>query len=663
MCGIAGVARTEPTGVPEAMLVRMGEAIRHRGPDGAGVYAGSRVGLSHVRLSIIDVDGGAQPIANEDGRVLIVFNGEIYNYLELREELVSRGHQFRTRSDTEVLVHGYEEWGRSGLLSRLNGMFAFAIYDRRDDSLFLARDRFGKRPLFYAERAGSLYFGSEVKAIFASGEVPAALDPAGLDEVFTFWGARAPRTPFLGVSQLQPGGYAVWRDGRLRTTRYWAPSYGDEAPAEAADVLDRLGELMKSSVELRMRADVPVGGYLSGGLDSSITCALAATMTPHDLRTFSVTFADPQFDESAFQQVVAGAVRSRHLVQHITQGDIAAVFPEVVRHTETPLVRTAPAPLYLLSRLTRENGIKVVLSGEGSDEMFLGYDLFKETKVRQFCLRQPGSKLRPRLFDRLYPYLQGGNGRGGEFWRKFFLTAGSPDDPLFSHLPRFLLTSRIKEFYSAEMRLALGGTDVMDELRQSLPEEFARWSPLNRAAYLEVETLLSSYLLSSQGDRMSMANSVEGRCPFLDVRLAAFAAGLPTGSKLRGLREKDVLRRWSASVVPAVVNDRPKQPYRAPDAPAFFAGRAPEYVEELLSAESLRASGVFCPVAVSGLVRRCRAGRATGFGENQALVAILSTQLWHRQFIAGDTASASGAAPRPSRFTLSTRRGDAAAVA
>jgi asparagine synthase (glutamine-hydrolysing) len=500
------------------------------------------------------------------------------------------------------------------------------------------------RPLFYSVANGDLVFASEVKALFASGEVEAAPDLAGLDEVFTFWAARAPRTPFRGVHSLEPGTIAVWDGGNLHTRRYYAfqyPAVSDE-PADAVDALDHV---LRDSTSIRMRADVPVGGYLSGGLDSTITCALAAPHSPYDFRTFSVTFADPALDESRYQQIVAAQLGSIHRVRHIDAAAIARVFPDVVRHAETPLVRTAPAPLYLLSQLTREGGIKTVLTGEGSDELFLGYDLFKETKVRLFCLRRPESAARPLLFDRLYPYL--GDRRGGEFWRRFFLSAGTPDDPLFSHLPRFGLTARIKEFYAAEVRTELAGFDPLDELRSALPPEFGTWEPLNRAAYLEITTLLSSYLLSSQGDRVAMAHAVEGRFPFLDHRLFELAAALPTGSKLRGLREKEILKRWARTVIPAEVADRHKQPYRAPDVPAFFAADRPEYVTELLAPDAIRRVGVFEPAGVAGLLRRCDSGRATGFAESQALVAILSTQLWHEMFFRNRVSPPTGSLRRP----------------
>ncbi len=631
MCGIAGIIRSSGKETSLDALGAMAATIRHRGPDGYGFYADPDAGLAHVRLSIIDLAGGAQPLTNEDGSLVITYNGEVYNYLELAAELQRAGHQFRTRCDTEVLVHAWEEWGPR-MFERLNGQFAFALYDRRTHTTILARDRFGVRPLYYAQPDGDLVFASEVKAIFASGDVTPAPDPVGLDEVFTFWSARAPRTMFAGVAQLPPGCWALWRAGELTISRYWSPQY-EQGRVEPADALEQLDDILNSSVNLRMRADVPVGAYLSGGLDSTVTGALAAEASPFALRSFSVTFTDPTLDESLHQRAVAKALKTEHAVQSIGAEEIGAVFPDVIRHTETPVIRTAPAPMYLLAKLTRERGIKVVLTGEGSDEVLLGYDIFKEAMVRRFCMRQPESQWRPRMFDRLYPYLNGN--RGGTFWAQFFMNAGSTDDPLFSHLPRFQLTSRIKDFYSEDVRARLAGTDVLQQLRDDLPAEFARWSSLEQAAYLEVSTLLPGYLLSSQADRVGMAHSVEGRFPFLDHRLFAFASALPGRSRLRGMKEKHILHRWAREHLPAALPKRSKQPYRAPDVGAFFnASVPPEYRDALLDADALKSFGWFEPAAVSGLVRRCRAGKVTGFLENQALVGILSTQLWHHQFFA-----------------------------
>ena len=630
MCGIAGIARREPRGVDVTTLGRMAAAIRHRGPDGYGFLTGPHVGFAHVRLSIVDLAGGAQPIASEDGRVVVTYNGEVYDYRELTAELQARGHEFSTASDTEVLVHGWEEWG-PGLFGRLNGQFAFALHDRATGEVILVRDRFGVRPLFYAMRGGDLLFASEAKALFASGEVEPAPDVEGLDDVFTFWGPRPPRTPFKDVMQVPPGHYAIWREGRLSVRPWYELSYR-EARVEPATAIHELEVLMRTSVALRLRADVPVGGYLSGGLDSSITCVLAAAASPKEfaLRTFSVAFTDPQFDERAWQDEVAAELGTEHAVTVMRPGEIGSAFPHVVRHAETPLVRSAPVPMYLLARLTRERGIKVVLTGEGADELFLGYDIFKEVSVRLFCGRQPGSASRAALFDRVYEYLPGT--KGGEFWRNFFLSAGPAGDPLFSHLPRFNLTSRIKDFYGAAMRDSLGRRDAMAELRDALPADFATWSPLNRAAYLEMTTLLSPYLLASQGDRMGMAHAVEARYPFLDHRLFEWTAALPTSSKLLGLKEKEILRRWARGIVPRRVVERGKQPYRAPDAPSFFGEHAPEWVEEIVEPSRVRDLGYFEPQAVEGLMRRARRGQVTGFRENQAIVAVLSTHLWHQSF-------------------------------
>jgi asparagine synthase (glutamine-hydrolysing) len=630
MCGIAGIVRRFPTGVTVESLGRMAASIRHRGPDGYGFYVGQRVGFAHVRLSIVDIAGGAQPLTNEDGQIVITYNGEIYNHPELRRELEAKGHVFRTRCDTEVLVHAYEEWG-ANLLKRLNGQFAFAIYDRNTDTVFIARDRFGVRPLFYAQRKGTLYFGSEVKAIFATGEVEAALDRRGLDEVFTFSAARPPRTPFAGIASLEPGTYGILKDGALWLHRYYELDF-PESVAEPVDVIEQLDELMLRSVGMRLRADVPVGAYISGGLDSSITASLAASASPQTLRSFSISFGEPGLDETAFQRGVATDIGSIHSAAAIAQSSIAQSLPEVLWHTETPILRAEPIAMYHLSKLARDCGIKAVLTGEGADELFLGTDLFKEVSVRRFCLRQPASLGRQRLLDRVHPALAA-QGKGDEFWRHFFLEAGVPSDPLFSHLPRFLQNARAKDFYAPEFRSGLGGIDVLNELRGSLPVRYFGWSPLNKAAYLEMTTFLSPYLLSSRGDRMAMAHGVEGRFPFLDHQLFEFAAALPTGSRLRGLREKEILRRWASRIVPAQVKTRRKQEQLVPDASIFCGSGAPEWARDHLTPDALQGVGVFSAASVEALVRNSRAGLPTGVRENHAIIGVLSTQLWHHQFI------------------------------
>ncbi|MEA2762488.1 MAG: hypothetical protein QOD47_1772, partial [Gemmatimonadaceae bacterium] len=597
MSGIAGIVHRLPTGVSADSLGRMAASIRHRGPDGYGFYIGQRVGFAHDRLGVVDLAGGAQPLTNEDGQIVVTYNGEIYNHPELRRELEQKGHVFRTRCDTEVLVHAYEEWGVN-LLDRLNGQFAFAIYDRNRETVLLARDRFGVRPLFYAQRKGALYFGSEIKAVLASGEIEASMDRRGLDEIFTFGAARPPRTVFAGIASLEPGTYGILKDGALWLHRYYELDY-PEAEAEPVDVIEQLDEIMLRSVGLRMRADVPVGAYLSGGLDSSITASLARSASPNALRSFSVTVDDPRSDEGQLQRDVAEDVGSIHTIASISQASIAETFPKVLWHAETPLMGTAAVWMYRLAKLTRAAGIKVVLTGNGADELFLGSDIFKESSVRRFCLRRPTSLGRQRLLDRLYPELVTRE-RGGEFWRRLLVEGGAPSDSLFSHLPRFRLTSRAKEFYGPEFKSSLGEIDVLGELRGSLPARYFGWSSLNQAAYLEMTTLLSPSLLSSNGDRMAMAHGVEGRMPFLDHRLFEFVAALPTGSRLRGLREKEILRRWASRILPRRIKERPKRPDPAQDAHSFFGPNAPEWIGDHLAPDANQRAGEFSPYAIDG---------------------------------------------------------------
>ena len=386
MCGIAGIVRPRPGPPPdEQALLRMARAVRHRGPDGFGYAVDSGVGLVNTRLSIFDLPGGWQPIQDSPDGAIIVYNGEVYNHYELRRELEARGESFTTGSDTEVVLRLLQREGIAAL-DRLNGQFALAWWQPGPRRLTLIRDRFGVRPLHYALKDdGSLVFGSEAKAIFASGEVKPEPDLRGIDDVFTLWGPRPPRTVFKGVKQVPQGGVLVWQAGRIVEERtWWTPSFDSDSEPEGD-----LEELMRDSVRLRLRADVPVGAYLSGGLDSSLIVALAQQETEHQLRTFSVAFQDPSYDERSHQEDVAAALGTDHHVVEVGPAEIANAFPDVVRHAEQPLVRTAPVPLFLLSAEVRDNDIVVVATGEGADELFWGYDLFKEVVVRELHQRDP----------------------------------------------------------------------------------------------------------------------------------------------------------------------------------------------------------------------------------------------------------------------------------
>ncbi len=610
-------------------------AIAHRGPDESGISTEDAVSLGHRRLSIIDLAAGKQPMCSDDGMIWVSFNGEIFNYVELRQDLIARGYRFRTNSDTEVILRQYEAMGPACVES-FNGDFAFALWDRRKGQLLLARDRMGVRPLYYATRGDALYFASEIKALLKVPGIDAELDPIALDQIFTFWFPLGARTPFKGVSQLPPGHILIANSDGMTIRPYWQLDYPDAGESDhrsESAIRDELTELLMDATRIRLRSDVPVGAYLSGGLDSAIVAAFTKHVAPGRLRTFSVTFESREFDESAFQQEMVRALGTEHSAIEVRGEDIAAAFPDVIRATETPILRAGPAPLFHLAGLVREHGYKVVLTGEGADEVFAGYDIFKEAKVRRFHARDPASKFRPLLFKRLYPYLPNIQNQPHTSLAQWFKALpGDASDPLFSHLPRFRSAAGGKVMFSNDLRAQLAGYDALAELRESLPERFARWHPLSQAQYLECAHLLPSYILSSQGDRVAMAHAVEGRFPYLDHRVVEFACGIPPRLKLRGLREKHILRESAASHLPPAIGQRVKQPYRAPDAESFTgpAGRA--ICAEHLSSAAIGKAGYFHEGGVGKLVAKCLAGAAISNRDNMTFVGVLSTQLWSSIF-------------------------------
>jgi len=637
MCGIAGVYELTGESASRAVLCAMAGALRHRGPDGTGLYQDGAFGMVNTRLSIVDLSGGDQPISNEDGRYWVMQNGEIYNFPELREQLEALGHRFRTSCDTEVIVHAFEQWG-AACLDHFNGAFALAVWDRVSRELFLARDRLGIRPLFLAEAGGALLFGSEQKALFQHPALSPQIDPSGLVESLTVWGTAPDRSAFRGVVELAPGHYMrVGPGGVIERRRWWDIDFAAPRRTESAEVLaEELLDLLTDSTRLRLRADVPVGAYLSGGLDSSATASIVRRISEHELFSFSVVFADPRFDERTYQQRMASELRTELHTIEIDGPKIAGAFPEVVRLAEKPLLRTAPAPMLLLSKSVRDFGLKVVLTGEGADEMFAGYNIFRENKVRRFWARQPNSQIRPLLLRRLYPYLARDLGRAEAFTRAFFgKNLTQTDDPLYSHRIRFENGRRCVRFLTSAVvdEAATKGTPE-ERLVNRLPAGFSSFSPLDQAQYLEIATFLQGYLLHSQGDRMLMGNAIEGRFPFLDHRLAEVAARIPDRMRIAALREKHLLRQAVAPLLPKEVLERDKRPYRAPIAGAFFGPNRPEYVADLLSEASVARAGLFQPAAVNSLVTKCRRSPSSlGETDEMALVGILSTMLLHHQFV------------------------------
>jgi asparagine synthase (glutamine-hydrolysing) len=659
MCGIGGIFVRQRQSAPPpslAQLSQMASALRHRGPDEFGVYRDERCGLAHARLSVVDLLTGQQPLTSSDGALVIVFNGEVFNYVELRAELLALGHSFRTESDTEVVLMAYRQWGRDAF-ARFNGQFALAIWDTLRETLVLARDWAGIQPLQVAEHGRWVVFGSEVKAIFAAqAGIAPAWDPIGLEQTFTFWSIVPPRGVFRGVGELEPGHVREYSEAGVRDYAFVSHAFPTSEQPGFRGTLEEATEAVRSTLHratrLRMvRADVPVGSYLSGGLDSSLVAALGCDARGETFRTFSLRFEDAEYDETRFQREMTTQLRSEHAELVVSRDDIATAFERVVYHAERPLLRTAPVPMYLLSSLVRRAGIKVVLTGEGADEFFAGYDLFREAKVRRFWARQPSSACRPRLLERLYPYL--GRSPVGQraMARQFFgRNLAGYRAPGFSHDLRWQGTATLKRMFSPELGAELAGVDVTAELTRALPPEFSSWSPLAQDQYLEIKTLLVGYLLSSQGDRMLMANSVEGRFPFLDPDVIRLANSLPDAHKLHVLDEKRVLKRVAEGKVPSLILKRKKQPYRAPDAWSFLGPCAATWVEEVLGPRAVAEAGVFQPALTTALWQKCRQQGQRGqlsHTDNMALVGVLSTQLLYRQLIRG--------AIEPSPIVLNTK--------
>jgi asparagine synthase (glutamine-hydrolysing) len=636
MCGIVGFTDgfadyKKSAFVLNGMLTR----IRHRGPDEAGIYVSDSACLGSVRLTIIDISSGQQPLCDDTGRYWITFNGEIFNYRELRSNLKKRGCKFKTSSDTEVLLLAYREYG-ADCLSMLNGQFAFAVWDTKRQSLFLARDRVGIRPLFYSVQNNRLVFASETKAIFEFPGIQRSLDHLGLQQVFTFWTTLAPQTSFSDIYELLPGHYMCFEGGKVDITKYWESSFAlpeERFQGSFEEAGEELEYLLTDAVKLRLRADVPVGAYLSGGLDSSvITSLIRKNMPEGKLQTFSIGFSEDEFDEGYFQDSMVSQLNSQHHRISCSDADIAKLFPDIVWHSEMPLLRTAPVPMFLLSKLVKSNNIKVVMTGEGADEMLGGYNIFKEMLVRRFWARQPDSRLRPLLLKKLYPYLAQLSGMSPSALKMFYgYKLQNLDSVVYSHFLRWKNTSKIRKL----MQKDISGDFLIDQVEKELSATLLPKSHLARAQYIESKIFMSGYLLSSQGDRVAMGNSIEGRYPFLDHRVMAFANSLPDDFKLRGLNEKVLLKHQFKNRLPQSIIARSKQAYRAPLAAPFLAKEAPAYVRELLSPEFTREVEIFDPKSVSILLKRAEKGISFSEIDQMGLVAVLSTHLLWQQFIDG----------------------------
>ncbi|KAB7627753.1 asparagine synthase (glutamine-hydrolyzing) [Alkalilimnicola sp. S0819] len=644
MCGIAGLLNPAlpPDALPETILGMLA-AIAHRGPDGTGYFVDDRCALGTTRLAIIDPQAGIQPMCDADERYWLVYNGEIYNYRELRHQLEALGARFRTESDTEVVLQAWIHWG-ADCLPRFNGGFAFALYDRHRDRLVLARDRYGKRPLFYCRHGDAFLFASEMKAFAAVPGFRFEQDPAQLGSILAQWTPLPDQSGFHGIHNLPMGEWLSVAGGEISHHRYATLGFeADACPDNETQALEAIRESLRESVAMRLRSDVEVGVYLSGGVDSAIVALLAGEHASRPLSTFSVEFEDRSFDESAEQRELAAFLGTRHHPLRIRDQDIAEACPQAVYHAEMPAFRSAFIPMYLLSQKTQQAGIKVVLSGEGADEAFLGYDLFKETLLRRDW-NTLDEDLRRQQLGRLYPHLEHYGPQDLAAVTGLYHQFSEEQRPgLFSHELRF----QNGQFSSRLLRERADPLGAISKLVAAEPA-YAGMSAVQKAQWLEYKTLLAGYLLSTQGERMSLAHGVENRCPFLDRAVIEAASSI----NLRfddGFEEKRLLREAYTGRLPESVLRKRKFPYRAPDGAAFAATR-PEYLELLLSEGELAK----LPFLDGKFARRLslkvleKPAEQISTKENQTFMFLLSIVLLHHYFVAeGGRELWQSAAPGP----------------
>ena len=634
MCGITGILKSNNIPPDSILLNKMIHLIRHRGPDESGLYLDNRVGLAHARLSVIDLSEGTQPIHNENKSLWIILNGEIFNYPELRGELVKSGHDFYTKTDTEVILHLYEEEG-ADCLTKLNGQFAFAIWDTNKQTLFLARDRVGILTLFYSIRPDSFVFASEIKSLFADPSITRNINYKALDQIFTYWTTLPQISFFDNIYELPPAHYMLVTPEGHKIERYWNLDFcsaGNYTDFTEHELIGKVDEILLDAVRLRLRADVPVGSYLSGGLDSSGITSIIKKNFNNRLSSFGIRFEDEDFDEGIFQEEMVRFLNLNHFEFLIRNEDIGANLESALWYIEKPILRTAPVPLFLLSSLVHKSEYKVVLTGEGADEIFGGYNIFKETKIRNFWSRYPDSKTRPLLLGTIYPYIFKDKKLGNTLIEFFRSGIDNPGNPLFSHLVRWNNTSKIKNFFSDNIKAALNGYDTYSDLISALPEKFHEWDYFAKAQYLEIIIFMSNYLLLSQGDRMAMANSVEIRVPFLDHRIIELMSKVDPELKIKGLNEKYILKEVLKDKLPLSIIKRPKNPYRAPIKGGLLNADS-ELIARYLSESELKKSDLFDTKKVELFLKKIYKLEKISEIDGMTLIGLLSTQIIYDRFI------------------------------
>ena len=636
MCGINGIALSSRSGrrVEAGLLERMRDVLTHRGPDECGIFVEGPVGLGHRRLSIVDVATGQQPMTNEDGSLRIVYNGEVYNHSDHRPGLEARGHVYRTHCDTETILHLYEEKG-SACVADLRGMFAFAIWDERKQELFIARDRLGVKPLYYAHTAdGSLYFASEIKALLEAGALRAELNYAALPDYLANHAPSGEETLYRGVRRLLPGHTLRWRDGELSIERYWDVTFsgdgGNEGRSED-DLIEEWAELFRTSVRLRLMADVPLGMFLSGGIDSSAIAAVMSELVDEPIKTFSVAFAEREANELEYARLVARKFGTDHHEVVVSPDEFFDALPRLVWHEDEPLAHLASIPLYFVSKLAQRH-VKVVLTGEGSDELLAGYARYRKT-VFNLALGGGYERLAPGAARRAVAGLVSSLGAGSRLRQKlertFLCRPADLDHLYFDNFAVFPLAAQRRLLTPETIERAGAGADPYAGVRRVIAETDAS-TLLNRLLYADTKTYLHELLMKQ--DQMSMAASIESRVPFLDHKLVEFTARLPERLKLRGWTTKYVLRRAMKNVLPEAILTRSKMGFPVPLG-SWLRGRHRGVLDEYVTSERARERGIFDAGFVGQLVAEHVAGVRD---HSPRLWALINFEVWLRRFFDGE---------------------------
>ncbi len=630
MCGINGIVHSRKSGrnVDPGLLARMRDVIEYRGPDGAGIYVDGNIGLGHRRLSIVDLSTGDQPMFNEDRSCVIVYNGEVYNHADHRQELIDRGYTYRSTSDTETILHLYEEFGADCVHS-LRGMFAFAIWDKVKAELFIARDRFGVKPLYYVhDQNGDLFFASEIKSLIEAGAIKPRMNYSALPDQLANHGTTYDETLFQGVKRLLPGHFLKWKDGEIRIEKYWDLEFEPKEPiVSESQTIEEWVELFRESVRLRLMADVPLGMFLSGGIDSSAIAAVMSGLVKEPIKTFSVGFKERAANEFEFARIVAKKFKTDHHEITITPEQFFAELPNLIWHEDEPLGFEASVPLYFVSKAAQEH-VKVVLTGEGSDETLAGYGRYRKA----LALLDYGEK-----YEAMTPQILRGAVRSGvaalpgalnRKLKRTFLSLDADIESIYFDNFSIFGKERQRALFSEATAERISNSNPFNAMHRWLDETTAR-SVLDRLLYVDTKTYLHELLMKQ--DQMSMAASIESRVPFLDHKLVEFTARLPETMKLRGRETKWILRQAMKGILPSEILDRPKMGFPVPLGEWIRGEYKPLVEEYLLSGRSL-ARGIFDERGVRDLVT----AHAKGEDHTSRIFRLMNLEIWQRIFIDGE---------------------------